>query len=98
MVTIQGLPATPVNKAHKSKKRAEVKKQQDKTGVAQTTRVADAVSHSIRHVDESEIQQAQVQYDLPEGSSRRALEEYMQVLNRAKREELAQLVGVDIYI
>lgn len=98
MVTIQGLPATTVNRAQKAKKRGGVNKQQDKTGGAQATKVAEAVSHSIRHADAAEIHKAQIQYDLPEGSSRRALEEYMQVLNRAKKEELAQLVGVDIYI
>ncbi|WED22557.1 chromosome partitioning protein ParA [Vibrio sp. JC009] len=98
MVTIQGLPATVVNKPQKAKKRAEVKKDQTKGDPGQTTRVADAVSSSIRQVKESEIEKAQIQYDLPEGNSRKALEEYMEVLNRARKEELAQLVGVDIYI
>lgn len=32
------------------------------------------------------------------GSIEKALEEYMSVMNRAKREELEQLLGVDIYI
>ncbi|NCO47198.1 MAG: chromosome partitioning protein ParA, partial [Vibrio sp.] len=35
---------------------------------------------------------------LPEGRSRKAMEEYMDVMNQAKKEELAQLLGVDIYI
>ncbi|MDW2167201.1 chromosome partitioning protein ParA, partial [Vibrio sp. 2099] len=41
---------------------------------------------------------AQVQYDLPEGNARKAMEQYMDVMNRAKKEELAQLLGVDIYV
>ncbi|MDG3087490.1 chromosome partitioning protein ParA [Vibrio hannami] len=98
MVTIQGLPATAINKPQKSKKRNEVKKESTQDGVVQTSKVANAVSQSIRTMHESDIEKARIQYDLPEGGSRKALEEYMQVLNRAKREELAQLVGVDIYI
>lgn len=98
MVTIQGLPTTVINKPQKSKKRDEVKKEQAQGGVTQTTKVASAVSQSIRNIRESDIEKAHIQYDLPEGNSRRALQEYMEVLNRAKKEELAQLVGVDIYI
>ncbi|ADT87603.1 chromosome segregation ATPase [Vibrio furnissii CIP 102972] len=66
--------------------------------MAQTTKVATAVSNSIRHVDPADINRAQLQYDLPEGRSRKALEEYMDVMNRARKEELAQMLGVDIYI
>ena len=42
------------------------------------------------------IHKAQVQYDLPEGRGRRAMEEYMDVMNQAKKEELAKLIGVGI--
>lgn len=56
------------------------------------------MAHSIRHVNESDIHKAQVQYDLPEGQGRKAMEEYMNVMNQSKRDELSQLLGVDIYI
>jgi hypothetical protein len=64
----------------------------------QTPEVDKAISHSIRHMSEAEYQQAKVQYDLPEGRSRKALDEYMKVMNNARREELAQMLGVDIFI
>ena len=66
--------------------------------MSQTTQLANAVSHTIRHADEAEIERARVQYDLPEGYSRKAMQEYMDIFNRARKEELAQLIGVDIYI
>ncbi|AIW14585.1 chromosome partitioning protein ParA [Vibrio europaeus] len=100
MVSINGLPPSVPgpNRANKANKKNEVKKSGDKAAVSQPTKVANAVAHSIRHVNESEIHKAQVQYDLPEGRSRKAMEEYMDVMNQAKREELSQLLGVDIYI
>ncbi|GLO60292.1 hypothetical protein MACH09_08000 [Vibrio sp. MACH09] len=98
MVMINGLPATTVANTSKAQKNSPAKKQQNRSQIAQTTKVADAVAHSIRHVDESEIERAQIQYDLPPGGSRKAMEEYMDVLNQARKEELAQLIGVDLYI
>lgn len=100
MVSINGLPPSlpGPNKANKANKKGEVKKSEDKSPVSQPTKVANAVAHSIRHVSESEIHRAQVQYDLPEGRSRKAMEEYMDVMHQAKREELSQMLGVDIYI
>ncbi len=98
MVSINGLPAnvSNTNRTSKAKKNNGVKKGQE---VAVTpSKVAEAVSHSIRPVNESEIHRAQVEYDLPEGKSRKAMEAYMDVMNRAKKEELTQLLGVDIYI
>ncbi|OAJ93886.1 hypothetical protein [Vibrio bivalvicida] len=100
MVSINGLPPSlpGPNRANKANKQNEVKKSGDKTPVSQPTKVANAVAHSIRHVNESEIHKAQVQYDLPEGKSRKAMEEYMDVMHQAKRDELSQMLGVDIYI
>ncbi|MDQ2189760.1 chromosome partitioning protein ParA [Vibrio sp. B4-12] len=101
MVSINGLPPAIVpgsNRANRANKNNGVKKGDVKTGVGQPTKVANAVSHSIRHVDPSEIHRANLEYDLPEGRSRKAMEEYMDVMNQAKKEELAQLLGVDIYI
>lgn len=99
MVSINGLPPARIpgsNRASKAKK----KHQSENSGseVAQTSKVATAVSNSIRHMDPAQFQRAQVQYDLPEGRSRRALEEYMDIMNHSRKEELAQLLGVDIYI
>ncbi|GAK87694.1 UPF0325 protein YaeH [Vibrio ponticus] len=67
-------------------------------GCFPTFQGANAVAHTIRHVQESDIHKAQIQYDLPEGRSRKAMEEYMRVMNQAKRDELIQMLGVDIYI
>ncbi|WP_165311879.1 chromosome partitioning protein ParA [Vibrio ziniensis] len=98
MVSINGLPGnvSNTNRTSKAKKNNGVKKGHEVA--TRATKVAEAVSYSIRPVDESEIHRAQVEYDLPEGRSRKAMEAYMDVMNRAKREELAQLLGVDIYI
>ncbi|WGS61761.1 chromosome partitioning protein ParA [Vibrio lentus] len=101
MVSINSLPPSSIgntSKTNRTNKKNEVKKGDAKTSVGQPTKVANAVSHSIRQVKESEIHKAQVQYDLPEGRGRRAMEEYMDVMNQAKKEELAKLIGVDIYI
>ncbi len=99
MVSINGLPPAIIpgaKRTNKVGKKGQVKKAQDKQSVGQPSKVANA--HSIKQVDESQIHRAQVQYDLPEGHARKAMEQYMDVMNRAKKEELAQLLGVDIYV
>ncbi|WGW01416.1 chromosome partitioning protein ParA [Vibrio sp. YMD68] len=101
MVSINGLPPSIVpgsTKTNKTNKKNEVKKGQVNTSVGQPTQVANAVANSIRHVNESDIHRAQVQYDLPEGQSRKAMQEYLSVMTQSKRDELAKLLGVDIYI
>ncbi|KJY91106.1 hypothetical protein [Vibrio neptunius] len=100
MVSINGLPPSVPgpNKANKTGKKNEVKKSQGQSSVGRPSKVANAVAHSIRQVNESDIHKAQVQYDLPEGQGRKAMEEYMNVMNQSKRDELSQLLGVDIYI
>ena len=98
MVVINGIATTTVPKARKSDKKSGVKQEKGKGEVAQTTQIASAVSHSIRRADEADIERARVQYDLPEGHSRKAMQEYMNIFNQARREELAQLIGVDIFI
>ncbi|MGF1908224.1 chromosome partitioning protein ParA [Vibrio kasasachensis] len=100
MVSINGLPPSipSSNKTNRVSKKNEVRKSQQKQDVGQPSKVANAVAHTIRHVQESDIHQAQIQYDLPEGRNRKALEEYMRVMNQAKRDELIQMLGVDIYI
>ena len=98
MASINGLPPVVVPNTNKTQKQSKVKKEQGKQPVSQPTKVANAVAQTIRHVDESEIHRAQIEYDLPEGRTRKAMEEYMGVMNQEKKEELAQLLGVDIYI
>lgn len=98
MVMINGLTPTVIQKNQKAAKKGALKKENEGHDLAQTTKVAAAVSQSIRHLSESEFERAQIQYDLPEGQSRKAMEEYMDVYNRAKKEELAKLIGVDLYI
>ncbi|PFG46009.1 hypothetical protein ATG66_3103 [Vibrio sp. ES.051] len=101
MASINGLPpslAPSANRSNKVSKKKQVNKSKTKQPVGQPSKVANAVAHSIKHMDESQIHRAQVQYDLPEGSARKAMEQYMDVMNRAKKEELAQLLGVDIYV
>ncbi|MDN3610523.1 chromosome partitioning protein ParA [Vibrio ostreicida] len=100
MVSINGLPASVPgpNKANKASRKKESKKSSETSAIGQPSKVANAVAHSIRHVDESDIHKAQVQYDLPEGQGRQAMEAYLKVMNQAKRDELSQLLGVDIYI
>lgn len=98
MVTINGLTPAVIQKNQKATKKGALKKEQAGDGVVQTTKVAAAVSQSIRQLSESELEKVQIQYDLPEGQSRKAMEEYMDIYNRSKKEELAKLIGVDIYI
>lgn len=102
MVSINNLPPSSIgntSKPNRVKKKEQAKKSDASTEVGQPTKVANAaVSHSIRQVKESELHKAQIQYDLPEGRGRKAMEEYMDVMNQAKKEELAKLIGVDIYI
>ena len=98
MVTVNGLSPALVPNSSKASQKGALAREQDAGQGAQATKVAQAVSRSVRHVAESDFAKAQVQYDLPEGSSRKAMETYMDVHNQERREELGQLVGVDIYI
>ncbi len=100
MVSINGLPPAAIPGSNRSNKanRQQVKKTETGTSVGQPTKVANAVSQSIRHLNESDLKQSNLQYDLPEGRGRKAMEQYMDVMNQAKREELNRLIGVDIYI
>ncbi|MGR5068577.1 MULTISPECIES: chromosome partitioning protein ParA [Vibrio] len=101
MASINGLPSALIpgaNRTNKVAKNGKVKKAKNNQPVGHPSKVANAVAHSIKQVDESQIHRAQVQYDLPEGRGRKAMEEYMDIMNRAKKEELDQLFGVDIYV
>ncbi|SHO58326.1 chromosome partitioning protein ParA [Vibrio quintilis] len=104
MVSIQGLPPPGISgtgkssKTSKAGKKQEAKKAQSPAGTRQPTQVANAVSHSLQAIQSAENYQNNLQYDLPEGRARKALEEYFDVMNQTRREELAQMLGVDIYI
>lgn len=97
MVIINGLPPTRITNSKKTDKKPSVN-QEGRDGGSQTSKVAQAVSQSIRPAKESDIEKARLQYDLPEGHSRKAMEAYINMLNQSKKEELAQLAGVDLYI
>lgn len=99
MVSINGLPPARIPGSNRtSKARQKPQAEQSGSEAAQTSKVATAVSQSIRHMEPSAFERARVEYDLPEGRSRKALEEYMDIMNHSRKEELAQLLGVDIYI
>lgn len=60
--------------------------------------IASAVALSVKERKNADFQQNQVQYDMPQGKSRKALQEYFAVMSQAQREELAQMLGVDMYV
>jgi len=60
--------------------------------------VASAVELSVKAMKNADYQESQVQYDLPEGKSRKAMQEYFNVMSHDKREELSQMLGVDMYV
>ncbi|MUI53726.1 chromosome partitioning protein ParA [Aliivibrio fischeri] len=99
MVSIQGLPPALIQKQQAIGKKSQVKKTTgSKSLVAQPSKVATAVTTQVKQLNASEYANSRVQYDLPEGRNRHAMEEYMEVMLQKRREELAQLVGVDLYI
>ncbi|WP_117233365.1 chromosome partitioning protein ParA [Vibrio maerlii] len=101
MVSINGLPPARIpstSSSQKARKNSKVNQSKEMREVGHTSKVANAVSHTIKQLNESDLHRAQVQYDLPEGRSRKAMEEYMDVMNHSRKEELAKMLGVDIYI
>lgn len=103
MVSINGLPpSSGLPKPNRtSKARGQDNKPSSTSGskpATHPTAVAEAVSRSLQSIDEAELENNRLQYDLPERKSRKALEEYYAVFNQAKRDELNQMLGVDIYI
>lgn len=98
MVSINGLPPSAGLPGPNRTSRAQGQDNKPSSANAHPTAVANAVSRSLKSVNESELENNQIHYDLPEGKSRRALEEYYAVSNQAKKDELTQMLGVDIYI
>lgn len=60
--------------------------------------VASAVALSVKAQKNADFQQSQIQYDLPEGKARKALDEYFSVMSQAQRDEISQMLGVDMYV
>ncbi|MCL9783069.1 chromosome partitioning protein ParA [Vibrio sp. S4M6] len=102
MVSINGLPPSNVSSTRKTskaaKKRAQDTRAPDSSSTVQPTKVANAISQSIRSVAQPDAQYSNLQYDFPPGENPKAMSHYLDVLNQSKREELARLIGVDIYI
>ncbi len=98
MVSVNGLPPAQIPGSSRTQKSSNKRKSQRKALLGEPSKVANAVAHTIRQVSENEFHRAQIEYDLPEGGGRKAMEKYMEVMNQARREELTELLGVDIYI
>ncbi|NLS11561.1 chromosome partitioning protein ParA [Vibrio sp. SM6] len=112
MVSIQGLPPSVVRQNRGVKRSqqaastnkvqgAEVARSEVVSSANTTTKVATAVAHSLvnaRSLANAQWDENALGYDLPQGRARQALESYMDVMNQSKKEQLAQLLGVDIYI
>ena len=102
MVSIHGLPPALVQNQKVQKQQAVGKKNQVKKTDGSTamvaSKVAKAVTTQVKQLNASEYANSRIHYDLPEGGNRKAMEEYMDIMLHKRREELAQLVGVDLYI
>ncbi|NUY55530.1 hypothetical protein BZG78_12315 [Salinivibrio sp. MA351] len=99
MVSINGVPSPQTTRSNQSQ-RAANKQKATRKQTPKTTQVANAVRQRVDPVSVAQAEQAQqqVQYDLPDGRGRQAMESYFAVLNQTRREELLSLVGVDIYV
>lgn len=108
MVSINGLPPSQIPASSRSQRanRTEKRKGVNATSAAtsetaaveQPNKVAHAVSTVIQQMDASALHNAQLHYDLPSGRGRQAMDAYLQVMTQAQRDQLKQLLGVDIYI
>lgn len=105
MVSIQGMPPAVTQNTQGVKQQKSVTPISiDKPLNTEVTKVATAVVRGIESetrngltLAEKDHAHANIQYDLPEGKSRQALEQYMNVFHQEKRDELSRLMGVDIY-
>ncbi|OOE77031.1 hypothetical protein [Salinivibrio sp. ML290] len=100
MVSINGVSSPQTNRPNHPQ-RAGKKPQTTRKQTPRTTQVAKAVRQRVDPAAIAQAEQAKqayVQYDLPDGRGRQAMASYFAVLNQARREELINLVGVDIYV
>jgi hypothetical protein len=63
----------------------------------QSAVITGGVSKSVPSPDVILNARANIQYDQPEGINREALDSYLGVMHQNKRDELSNLVGVDLY-
>ncbi|MEZ9525480.1 chromosome segregation ATPase [Enterovibrio norvegicus] len=96
MVSIQGLPQPIQRPSTTRRKKSDNASPSENT--AKPSIVATAVSLGIRNPEMAQEAHQQIHYDLPDGKSRHALASYMDIKNQARREELAALFGVDIFV
>lgn len=96
--SINGLPPGRIINTQRVSKAKKNQVSHSSSSAASTSKVAEAVAHSIRQIDSADLHRAQLHYDLPEGRARKAMEEYLDIMNHAKKEELTQMLGVDLYI
>lgn len=93
-----GLYLGRVTNSQKTNKAQKRQYSSSSSTVGAPSQLAEAVARSLGDVASINAQRAQLQYDLPEGRSRKAMEEYLSIMNHAQREELTNMLGVDLYI
>ncbi len=98
MTSINGLPSAPIRGTQKSSQARRKKKATSSVSEGTSSSIAPKNAIDVKNMAQAEDSAQALHYDLPEGRSRKALREYMGVLHHAKREELAQMLGVDLYI
>ena len=94
MVSIQRLPPS----LHSPQKPRSKQPDAIPAVPTQPSVVAKAVARSVRDPQQLKDAHARVQYDQPEGRHRQALDAYMGVMYQGRKDELAALVGVDVYV
>ncbi|MFD2180083.1 chromosome segregation ATPase [Veronia pacifica] len=95
MVAIHGLPqpiSRPSDRTSHSQPSVEADNGRNQTIVAR------AVSKGLKNPEMAGDAYQQIHYDRPDGRGQNALASYHDVQNQAKREQLEDLFGVDIYV
>ncbi|MDP5253872.1 MULTISPECIES: chromosome partitioning protein ParA [unclassified Vibrio] len=98
MTSINGLPSSSIHGTQKSSQLRRKKKTTSSVSDVSSSAIVKKNAIDVKNMAKAEDSAQAIHYDLPEGRSRKALQEYMGVLHQAKREELAQMLGVDLYI
>ena len=94
MVSIQRLPPS----LHSPQKPRANKPETASAITTQPSVVAKAVAKSVRDPELIRDAHSKIQYDQPEGKHRQALDSYMGVMYQSRKDELSELVGVDVYV
>jgi hypothetical protein len=93
MVSITRLPPS----IHPQQK-TQVSKPVNVVNNTQSAVIASGVLKPATSTDVILNARANIQYDQPEGINREALDSYLGVMHQNKRDELSNLVGVDLYV